>query len=201
MLAAFSAATVYANTLAVHKSQLTFRRAVRRMEPPAKVDPVFRQVVDPGAQQEHPVLAARRRCRHPVPLLRPPPRLGPPPLAALGVKHRVKSTTKRTKTNTIQHNTKRTQHKRNKAKPYDDGFPPPSGLLRCQHTHTHAKIKSRYFAGFCGLKHVLCMSNLLGVFVLGHYGALYTTQNDENVVIFLNAQFNHRAHASGTLVV
>ena len=34
------------------------------------------------------------------------------------------------------------------------------------------KIKSRYFAGFCGLKHVPCMSNLLGVFVLGHYGAL-----------------------------
>ena len=49
MLAAFSAATVYANTLAVHKSQLTFRRAVRHMEPPVKVDPVFRQVVDPGA--------------------------------------------------------------------------------------------------------------------------------------------------------
>ena len=45
------------------------------------------------------------------------------------------------------------------------------------------KIKSRYFAGFCGLKHVPCMSNLLGIFVLGHYGALYT-QNDENDVIF-----------------
>ena len=44
------------------------------------------------------------------------------------------------------------------------------------------KIKSRYFAGFCGLKHVRCMSNLLGIFVLGHYGALYT-QNDENDVI------------------
>ena len=27
------------------------------------------------------------------------------------------------------------------------------------------------------------MSNLLGIFVLGHYGALYT-QNDENGVIF-----------------
>ena len=62
------------------------------------------------------------------------------------------------------------------------------------------KNKSRYFAGFCGLKHVPCMSNLLGIFVLGHYGALYT-QNDENDVIFLNAQFNHRAHASGALVV
>ena len=63
------------------------------------------------------------------------------------------------------------------------------------------KIKSRYFAGFCGLKHVPCMSNLLGIFVLGHYGALYT-QNDENdVIFFLNSQFNHRAHASGTLVV
>jgi hypothetical protein len=45
------------------------------------------------------------------------------------------------------------------------------------------------------------MSNLLGIFVLGHYGALYT-QNDENdVIFFLNAQFNHRAHASGALVV
>ncbi len=64
-----------------------------------------------------------------------------------------------------------------------------------------AKIKSRYFASFCGLKHVPCMSNLLGIFVLGHYGALYT-QNDENdVIFFLNAQFNHRAHASGALVV
>ena len=40
------------------------------------------------------------------------------------------------------------------------------------------KIKSRYFAGCCGLKHVPCMSTLLGIFVLGHYGALYT-QNDE----------------------
>ena len=46
------------------------------------------------------------------------------------------------------------------------------------------KIKSRYFAGFCGLKHVPCMSNLLGIFVLGHYGALYT-QNDENDVFLL----------------
>ena len=45
------------------------------------------------------------------------------------------------------------------------------------------KIKSRYFAGFCGLKHVPCMSNLLGIFVLGHYRALYT-QNDEKDVIF-----------------
>jgi hypothetical protein len=45
------------------------------------------------------------------------------------------------------------------------------------------KIKSRHFTGFCGLKHVSCMSNLLGIFVLGHYGALYT-QNDENDVIF-----------------
>ena len=45
------------------------------------------------------------------------------------------------------------------------------------------KIKSRYFAVVCGLKHVLCMSNLLGIFVLGHYGALYT-QNDENDAIF-----------------
>ena len=63
------------------------------------------------------------------------------------------------------------------------------------------QTKSRYFAGFCGLKHVPCMSNLLGIFVLGHCGALYT-QNDENdVIFFLNAQFNHRAHASGTLVV
>ena len=51
------------------------------------------------------------------------------------------------------------------------------------------------------LKHVSCMSNLLGIFVLGHYGALYT-QNDENdAICFLNAQFNHRAHASGALVV
>ena len=45
------------------------------------------------------------------------------------------------------------------------------------------KMKSRYFAGFCGLKHIPCMSNLLGIFVLGHYGALFT-QNDENGVIF-----------------
>ena len=45
------------------------------------------------------------------------------------------------------------------------------------------KTKSRYFAGFCGLKHVPCMSKLLGIFVLGHYGALYI-QNDENGVIF-----------------
>jgi len=63
-----------------------------------------------------------------------------------------------------------------------------------------SKLKSHYFAGFCGSKHVPCMSNLLGIFVLGHYGALYT-QNDENGVIFFNAQFNHRAHASGALVV
>ena len=61
------------------------------------------------------------------------------------------------------------------------------------------KIKSRYFAGFCGLKHVPCMSNLLGIFVLGQYGALYN-QNDENGAIS-KAQFNHRAHASGALVV
>ena len=46
-----------------------------------------------------------------------------------------------------------------------------------------SKLKSHYFAGFCGSKHVPCMSNLLGIFVLGHYGALYT-QNDENDVIF-----------------
>ena len=61
------------------------------------------------------------------------------------------------------------------------------------------KIKSRYFAGFCGLKHVLCMSNLLGIFVLGHYVALYTQNNESGVI--LNTHFNHRAHASGTLVV
>ena len=32
------------------------------------------------------------------------------------------------------------------------------------------KIKSRYFADFCGLNHVPRMSNLPGIFVLGHYG-------------------------------
>ena len=62
------------------------------------------------------------------------------------------------------------------------------GLLTSKPATVHnrpnsVKIKSRYFAGFCGLKHVPCMSNLLGIFVLGHYGALYT-QNDENDVIF-----------------
>ena len=42
----------------------------------------------------------------------------------------------------------------------------------------------------CGVEH--------GIFVLGLYGALYT-QNHENDVIFLNAQFNHRAHTSSAL--
>ena len=67
------------------------------------------------------------------------------------------------------------------------------------------KIKSRYFADFCGLKHAPCMSNLLGIFVLCHYIIeLYTPkiQNGENdVIFFLNTQFNYRAHAGGTLVV
>ena len=59
-------------------------------------------------------------------------------------------------------------------------------VARAGNRPNSVKIKSRYFAGFCGLKHVSCMSNLLGIFVLGHYGhgALYT-QNDENGVIFI----------------
>ena len=57
------------------------------------------------------------------------------------------------------------------------------------------KIKSRHFAGFCGLKHVPCMSNLLGIFVLGHYRALYT-QNDENDIIFFSPSARQR-HLGG----
>ena len=44
------------------------------------------------------------------------------------------------------------------------------------------KVAISHFAVFCGLKHAPCMPNLLGIFVSGHYGALYT-QNDENGVI------------------
>ena len=59
-------------------------------------------------------------------------------------------------------------------------------------------LEVRDFAFLCGSKYASIDVKVAWHFVLGLYGALYT-QNHENDVIFLNAQFNHRAHTSSAL--
>ena len=77
----------------------------------------------------------------------------------------------------------------------------PKGLPASVRANS-AIFKVRDFACYCGSKYVPSMLNLRGILVFGLYGALYDQKHENDVDhFFLNAHFNHRAHASSALAV